>query len=194
MTFTDLDIGGAAPPLPRQAPPLPTGLPPMMPMAGAGPRPMPFPGAFFSRPMHMPPVPAARNHDQLVQAFKDLLLEVKVACNAPPPHPPPQLPFASLLGTMIIARPPAQPCSSCPSEHFPCSLHAQPMLTSIPASRAQRCQAGGHARALLAETGYQTCWLKLLFYMSRGGWLAVVRCSAQPVVQILFAGWLMPAA
>ena len=84
VTFTDLDIGGAAPPLPPQAPPQPSGLPPMMPMAGAGPRPMPFPGAFFSqRPMQMHPATAARNHDQLVQAFKDLLLEVKVACTRP---------------------------------------------------------------------------------------------------------------
>ncbi|KAL3161297.1 hypothetical protein ABBQ38_009653 [Trebouxia sp. C0009 RCD-2024] len=76
VTFTDLDIGGAAPPLPRQPPPLPAGLPPM---PAPGPRPMPFPGAFFGRPpMHMPSAPAAQNHDHLVQAFKDLLLEVKV--------------------------------------------------------------------------------------------------------------------
>lgn len=45
---------------------------------------MPFPGAFFNQqPLQMHPAPAARNHDQLVQAFKDLLLEVKVACTAP---------------------------------------------------------------------------------------------------------------
>ena len=84
VTFTDLDIGGAAPPLPPQAPPLPSGLPPMMPMPGAGPRPMPFPGVFFNqRLMQTHPATAARNHEQLVQAFKDLLLEVKVACTAP---------------------------------------------------------------------------------------------------------------
>lgn len=84
VTFTDLDIGGAAaPPLPPQAPPLPSGLPPM-PTPGPGPRPMPFPGVFFSqRPMQMHAPSAGPNHDHLVQAFKDLLLEVKVACTTP---------------------------------------------------------------------------------------------------------------
>lgn len=102
VTFTDLDIGGAAPPLPPQAPPLPSGLPPMMP--GAGPKPLPFPGAFFNqRPMQMHSAAAAHNHDQLVQAFKDLLLEVKVALPAP------------MLGISTFTSKP-QPC---------CTLHIQ---------------------------------------------------------------------
>ena len=106
VTFTDVDIGGAAPPLPRQAPPLPADLPPMLPLSGAGPRPMPFPGAFFGHPpMHMSAALAARNHDQLVQAFKDLLLEVKVACthiNLPPRLPTPPA-SASMLASVDSA-------------------------------------------------------------------------------------------
>ena len=41
--------------------------------------PMQFPGAYPPQPaMQVPPLPAARSHDALVQDFKDLLLESKV--------------------------------------------------------------------------------------------------------------------
>ena len=54
----------------------------MMGMPGGGPRPMHFPGGYPNHPqMHMPLAAAARNHDQLVQDFKDLLLETKVCYN-----------------------------------------------------------------------------------------------------------------
>ncbi len=89
---------------PPQNPPLPTSLPPM---PGAPPRPMQFLGGYPQQPewgglpptarmggatpnsqnvggypqqpaMQVPPLPAARSHDALVQDFKDLLLESKV--------------------------------------------------------------------------------------------------------------------
>lgn len=79
VTFTDQDIGqpeAVSHAQPPQNPPLPTSLPPM---PGAPPRPMQFPGAYPPQPaMQVPPLPAARSHDALVQDFKDLLLESKV--------------------------------------------------------------------------------------------------------------------
>lgn len=79
MTFTDQDIGqpeAVTHAHPPQNPPLPSSLPPM---PGAPPMPMQFPGAYPPQPaMQVPPLPAARSHDALVQDFKDLLLESKV--------------------------------------------------------------------------------------------------------------------
>lgn len=83
--FTDQDIGkpeGAPLPQPPQNPPLPTSAPPVMGMPmlpGGPPRPMHFPGAYPQhQAMRQPPLPAPRSHGQLVQDFKDLLLESKV--------------------------------------------------------------------------------------------------------------------
>ena len=81
VTFTDQDIGQPeavthAQNPPPQNPPLPTSLPPM---PGGPPGPMQFPGAYLPQPaVQVPPLPAARSHDALVQDFKDLLLESKV--------------------------------------------------------------------------------------------------------------------
>ena len=81
VTFTDQDVGQPEAVThfqnpPPQNPPLPTSLPPM---PGASPRPMQFLGGYPPQPaMQVPPLPAARSHDALVQDFKDLLLESKV--------------------------------------------------------------------------------------------------------------------
>ncbi|KAL0027442.1 hypothetical protein WJX77_001554 [Trebouxia sp. C0004] len=79
VTFTDQDIGQPEAVTHAQSPqnpPLPTSLPPM---PGGPPRPMQFPGAYSPQSaMQVPPLPAARSHDALVQDFKDLLLESKV--------------------------------------------------------------------------------------------------------------------
>jgi len=79
VTFTDQDIGqpeAVTHAQPSQNPPLPSSLPPM---PGPPPMPMQFPGAYPPQPaMQVPPLPAARRHDSLVQDFKDLLLESKV--------------------------------------------------------------------------------------------------------------------
>jgi len=79
VTFTDQDIGqpeAVTHAQPPQNPPLPSSLPPM---PGGAPMPLQFPGAYPPQPaMQVPPLPAARSRDSLVQDFKDLLLESKV--------------------------------------------------------------------------------------------------------------------
>ena len=67
-----------------QQPPLPHGLPHMLGMPlqpGMPPRPLHFPGGFHQPQSALqPPLPAPRTRDELVQDFKDLLLEAKVSC------------------------------------------------------------------------------------------------------------------
>ena len=83
VTFTEQDIGSSADanvPQHFPQPPLPHGVPLMMGMPlqpGMPPRPMQFPGGEPHIMLH-PPLPAPRSKDELVQDFKDLLLEAKV--------------------------------------------------------------------------------------------------------------------